>query len=97
MTESILSKMIRQRRNLNDLTCNSRPVACVAFVPSLSSAISSSVASIALSVWQMEFTVEYLQARVSDSRCSSRVCLSGCSSFCFCRKIACAFIVDKKA
>ena len=96
VTESTLSKIIRQRRNLKDFTCSSRPVACVAFIPSLSSAVSSSVARMASSVWQMAFTVLYLQAqRVSDNRCSSRGCLSGCSSFCFCRKITCAFVVDK--
>ena len=48
--ESTLSKIIRQRRNLKDFTCSIRPAAYVAFIPSLSSAISSSVASMTYNV-----------------------------------------------
>ena len=94
--ESTLSKITRQRRNLKDFTCSKRPVACVAFIPSLSSATSSNVPSMASSVWQMAFTALYLQAqRVSDRRCNSRGCLSGCSSFCISRKITCSYVVRK--
>ena len=48
--ERTLSNVIRERRKWKVFICNNKPVACVAFIPSLSLPISSSVARMASNV-----------------------------------------------